>query len=109
MVIDYKTEALSTTRDRVKSPLEDTQLAFYAALLSHDTLRAAYVNVGEREATRLVEQKEVVQVRDALIEGILHDMARISEGAALPALGEGTACEFCAARGLCRKDFWESP
>jgi ATP-dependent helicase/nuclease subunit B len=109
MVIDYKTEALSTTRDRVKSPLEDTQLAFYAALLPHDTLRAAYVNVGEREATRLVEQKEVVQVRDALIEGIVHDLARISEGAALPALGEGTACEFCAARGLCRKDFWESP
>jgi ATP-dependent helicase/nuclease subunit B len=24
----------------------------------------------------------------------------------LPALGEGMACEYCAARGLCRKDFW---
>jgi ATP-dependent helicase/nuclease subunit B len=21
-------------------------------------------------------------------------------------LGEGAACDYCAARGLCRKDFW---
>ena len=33
-------------------------------------------------------------------------MARIARGAALPALGEGKACDYCAARGLCRKDFW---
>jgi len=106
MVIDYKTEPTGVTRDRIKSPFEDTQLAFYAALLPNDTLRAAYVNVGERDGTQRFEQKDVVAVRDALIEGILHDMSRIADGAPLPALGEGMACEFCAARGLCRKDFW---
>ena len=106
LVIDYKTESLTVTRDRLKTPLEDTQLAFYAALLPHDTLRAAYVNVSEKEGTRMVEQKDVVPVRDALVEGVLHDMGRIADGALLPALGEGSACEFCAARGLCRKDFW---
>jgi ATP-dependent helicase/nuclease subunit B len=107
MVIDYKTEAQGVTRDRIKAPFEDTQLAFYAALQPHDTLRAAYVNVGERDGTQLFEQKDVVAVRDALIEGIVHDLSRIAEGAPLPALGEGAACEFCAARGLCRKDFWK--
>lgn len=106
-VIDYKTEALGKSRDRVREPTEDTQLAFYAALLSHDTLRAAYVNVGEKGATTTVEEPAVVEVRDALIAGILHDLQRIAAGAALPALGEGSACDFCAARGLCRKDFWE--
>ncbi len=106
LVIDYKTESLGVTRDRIKTPLEDTQLAFYAALLPHDTLRAAYVNVGEKTGTVLVEQDDVVHVRDALVEGLLLDMERIADGALLPALGEGTACEFCAARGLCRKDFW---
>jgi len=106
MVIDYKTEPTGTTRERIKSPLEDTQLAFYAALLPHDTLRAAYVNVGERDGTQRFEQKDVVAVRDALIEGIVHDLSRIADGAAMPAMGEGVACEFCAARGLCRKDFW---
>ena len=107
LVIDYKTEARTITTERIKVPLEDTQLAFYAALLADDTLAAAYVNVGEKDATHSHVQADIVALRDRLIEGIASDMARIAEGAAMPALGEGKACEFCAARGLCRKDFWE--
>lgn len=106
MVIDYKTESPGVTRGRISQPYEDTQLAFYAALLPHDTLRAAYVNVGERDGTRAFEQVDVVQVRDALLQGITDDLDRIARGASLPALGDGEVCEFCAARGLCRKDFW---
>ncbi|WP_318532665.1 PD-(D/E)XK nuclease family protein [Ramlibacter tataouinensis] len=106
LVMDYKTESRSVTAERVRGAGEDTQLAFYAALLEDDSLRAAYVNVGERGKTEILEQPAVVQARDALVEGILHDLRRIAEGAALPALGEGRACEFCAARGLCRRDFW---
>ena len=30
---------------------------------------------------------------------------RIAEGAPMPAMGEGKACEYCEARGLCRRDF----
>ena len=106
LVMDYKTENLATTQRRVKAPTEDTQLAFYAALQPDDTLQAAYVNVGEKGGTTTVAQPDVVEVRDALISGILHDMQRIAGGASLAALGEGMACEYCAARGLCRKDFW---
>jgi ATP-dependent helicase/nuclease subunit B len=107
LVIDYKTEARSRTAERLKAPLEDTQLAFYAALLSDDTLAASYLNVGEKDATRAYEQGNIVALRDYLLQGILNDMARISGGALMPALGAGKACEFCVARGLCRKDFWE--
>ena len=106
MLLDYKTEPLAKSRARVKDMLEDTQIAFYAALLPNDTLRAAYVNVGERDGTVLCEQPHVVHARDALIHGILEDMEHIAQGAALPALGDGTACDYCQARGLCRKDFW---
>lgn len=105
-VIDYKTEARNTTQDRINDAGEDTQLAFYAALLHDDTLAAAYVNLGEKEATKTYLQAEIVDLRDDLIGGILSDMERIADGAPLPALGEGKACDFCAARGLCRKDFW---
>jgi ATP-dependent helicase/nuclease subunit B len=105
-VIDYKTEGRTATAQRVKPEAEDIQLAFYAALLADDTLAAAYVNVGEKEATKTYAQADVVSLRDQLVEGILDDMARIGAGAALPAMGEGKACDFCAARGLCRKDFW---
>ena len=105
LVLDYKTENAAKTSARIKEPLEDTQIAFYAALLPHDTVQAAYVNLGERE-TKAYAQPEVVAARDALVQGILHDMAQIAQGASMPALGDGSACDFCQARGLCRKDFW---
>ena len=105
-VMDYKTESRATTTQRLKDSLEDTQLAFYAALLTDDTLAAAYVNVGEKDGTKSYPQPDITDLRDHLVEAISTDMARIAVGEPLPALGEGLACEFCAARGLCRKDFW---
>jgi ATP-dependent helicase/nuclease subunit B len=105
LVMDYKTEARSTTSDRISDPQEDTQLPFYAALLSDDPLTAAYVNLGEKEPTKSYPQEDVVDLRDQLIESILSDMNRIAEGARLPAIGEGKACDYCDARGLCRRDF----
>ena len=106
LVIDYKTEAPNTTAQRIKTPLEDTQLAFYAALLVDDTLAGAYINVGEKEGTRAYAQEDIVDLRDQLLEAIASDMARIDAAAPMPALGAGKACDFCDARGLCRKDFW---
>ncbi|OYU45888.1 MAG: exonuclease [Burkholderiales bacterium PBB4] len=106
LVVDYKTEPLAKTRARVKEPLEDTQMAFYAALLPHDTVRGMYVNVSEKDGTKSCEQGQLVEARDALVEGLLADACAIAGGAVLPALGEGVACDFCDARGLCRKDSW---
>lgn len=112
-VIDYKTEARDKTQARVKQPLEDTQLAFYAALLPDENLRAAYLSITDRRGdgakdtpTRLIEQPEVLMARERLLEGLVSDLARVASGAPMPALGEGRVCEHCAARGLCRKDFW---
>jgi ATP-dependent helicase/nuclease subunit B len=109
LVIDYKTEAPGVTAKRIKAALEDTQLAFYAALLTDDTLAAAYVNVGEKDGSKSYPQLDIVGLRDQLLEGIASDMARIAAGETMAALGEGKACEFCDARGLCRKDFWGTP
>lgn len=116
VLLDYKTESSAKSKARVKDPLEDTQMAFYAALMSMEesaatssmALRAGYLNISERE-TLWVEQQEVALARDALLAGVAQDMERIAEGAALPALGDGAACAFCQARGLCRKDFWTQP
>jgi ATP-dependent helicase/nuclease subunit B len=109
LVIDYKTEGRQRTADRIKDAAEDTQLAFYAALLPDDSLRAAYLNVGERDGTKLYEQADVTALRDRLLAGIQSDLQRIADGHAMPALGEGSACDWCAARGLCRRDFWSTP
>jgi ATP-dependent helicase/nuclease subunit B len=106
IVIDYKTESLQATRERMRQPLEDTQLAFYAALLDRDDMAAAYLNLSERGAVTLVRHPDVASARDVLRAGIADELGRIGRGDALPALGEGRACEFCSARGLCRKDWW---
>jgi ATP-dependent helicase/nuclease subunit B len=88
----------------MKKPQEDTQLPFYAALLSDDELCASYINLGEKEPTKTYPQPDIVSLRDQLIDSIQADMRRIAEGAPMPAMGEGKACEYCEARGLCRRD-----
>jgi ATP-dependent helicase/nuclease subunit B len=106
LVMDYKTEALQATRDRMKAPLEDTQLAFYAVLLPERDVQAAYLNISERGEVKLVEHDALDQGTHLLKEALQSELRRIGQGAPLPALGEGRMCEFCAARGLCRRDAW---
>src|SRR5690606_8599592 len=108
LLIDYKTEGRPRTEARVKLPFEDTQLAFYAALVGGDGVRAGYLSINDArsgDAVRLLEQPELMAARDGLLQGLVHDLDRIAAGAVLPALGEGATCDHCAARGLCRKDF----
>jgi ATP-dependent helicase/nuclease subunit B len=106
LVMDYKTEGLQATRDRMKVPLEDTQLAFYAALLPGREVQAAYLNISERGEITAVWHKELAEATQLLQDAIQAELRHIAEGAPLPALGEGRVCDFCAARGLCRRDAW---
>ena len=112
IVIDYKTESRDKTKGRIKEPLEDTQLAFYAALMPAETLRAAYLSITDTRAepaALLLEQSHILLAREQLLQGLAHDMSRLAAGVPMPALGEGRVCDFCAARGLCRKDHWSAP
>jgi ATP-dependent helicase/nuclease subunit B len=126
LLMDYKTESASKTKQRISQADEDTQLAFYAALIHNDAdqgdermadlpVQAAYVNLAERlrdvktnkdgfsEQTKFLPDIEAR--RDALLDGIWEDLSGIADGHGLRALGEGAACTHCAARGLCRRDF----
>ena len=47
-----------------------------------------------------------VTVGAILLAAVVAEGEPLGVGAAMPALGEGQVCETCAARGLCRKDFW---
>jgi ATP-dependent helicase/nuclease subunit B len=115
LVLDYKTERLSKTIKRVTEPLEDTQLAFYAALmqepLNTQAIQTAYLNISGQEikgkgATQLVLQEHTMAGTDEVLAGVINDITRLQQGHALAALGDGAVCNHCAARGLCRKDFW---
>jgi len=110
MVIDYKTGRTEALARRVKEPLEDTQLAFYAALLTDEPHepppRAIYLALDERKPPRAIEHPDPARSAAQLIEGLAADLDALRNGAGAPALGEGDVCEHCEMRGLCRRDHW---
>ena len=108
-LIDYKTGSAGSLRDKVRVPFEDTQLAFYAALVragSREPLTAMYLALDGSHAIEEVAHKGVEHSAEALVHGLAHDLRRLRAGAGLPALGEGSTCDFCEARGVCRRDHW---
>lgn len=111
-LLDYKTTRVDTLRSRVAEPLEDTQLAFYVALLQPgdgEPIDAAYLALDEDEGPVLVPHPEVAHSAATLVQALGAELERLRQGAALPALGEGTLCDGCEARGLCRRDHWAQP
>jgi ATP-dependent helicase/nuclease subunit B len=111
-LIDYKTGSVQALKDKVAEPLEDTQLAFYAALLADaetaKPVRAIYLALDDRKPPQAIEHPDVAVSAALLVEGLAHDLAQLRSGAGLPALGEGAVCDHCEARGLCRRDHWAS-
>jgi ATP-dependent helicase/nuclease subunit B len=110
-LIDYKTSSRKSLEDRVRTPLEDTQLAVYAALqmARHDgagSVQACYLALDDADETVAIMHQHVEDSARELTRQIASERARIEAGAALPALGEGAVCETCEARGLCRRDHW---
>ena len=114
-LIDYKTERVASLKEKLRQPLEDTQLAVYAALVmkadgppAQGGLSAMYLALDSREDHLQFEHADVAASARALVDGLGDDLAQLREGAGAAALGEGTVCEFCAVRGLCRRDHWSA-
>ena len=108
-LIDYKTGSSSQLKKDVLDRFEDTQLAFYAALVGAESglpLRAFYLALDATKGLEVHEHADVAASADALVRGVALDLQRLRDGAGLPPLGEGSACEYCEARGLCRRDHW---
>ncbi|HEX5371685.1 MAG TPA: PD-(D/E)XK nuclease family protein [Aquabacterium sp.] len=115
-VMDYKTGAAQPLKDKVRQPLEDTQLAFYALLAAHEwqdapqadhshPMEALYLRV-HHSGMEAFEHPDALRSAQALQEGVVSDLSRIWRGHPMQALGEGAVCEHCDVRGLCRKDHW---
>ncbi|MFN3616745.1 MAG: PD-(D/E)XK nuclease family protein [Aquabacterium sp.] len=118
-VIDYKSGQLDQLKKKLKTPLEDTQLLFYALLGGEpEGLQASYLHLGKDSSSKaeagamkatLLTHDEVSDHADRLLEGLVHDWQRIRQGHGLAALGEGATCTHCRYRGLCRQDDWSAP
>jgi ATP-dependent helicase/nuclease subunit B len=113
-LIDYKTNSKDALRSKVRQPLEDTQLAVYAALQSardegRREVRASYLALDDDDAVCEVEHADVLSSAQRLVHELSRERQRIEAGAALLALGESPVCDICEARGLCRRDHWAEP
>ncbi|MDO8179182.1 MAG: PD-(D/E)XK nuclease family protein [Undibacterium sp.] len=105
-VLDYKTKTATALNKRLKEA-EDHQLAFYGLLSEHPANAASYVALElDREKTGDVAAKDFAQWTLALKQSIIHNMQAIKLGAAMPAQGVESVCQYCDMRGLCRKGAW---
>jgi ATP-dependent helicase/nuclease subunit B len=108
-LIDYKTGGAKALKDKVNDRLEDTQLAFYAALVgAHSSLplRASYLALDGTRGLEQIAHADVAASARALVGGVAAELVRVRAGVGLAPLGAGTTCQYCIARGLCRRDHW---
>ncbi|MBI1284143.1 MAG: PD-(D/E)XK nuclease family protein [Thiobacillus sp.] len=101
IVIDYKTGAAQGLRKKLNDPAEAIQLPFYAWL---SDAAAAYLPINETPVTP-IELNGETDV-DAISRRLPQLLEAIVAGAALRANGIDAACQYCEARGLCRKGMW---
>lgn len=105
MVLDYKTRRARLLKQRLDQR-EDQQLAFYA-LCDDDTDYALYLSLEqEKDGLQSVVLEDLPAQVMALSQALQQQLGEISDGADLPAQGSAEACNYCAARGLCRKGMW---
>lgn len=115
-LLDYKTGSLQALKDQLSDRSEDTQLAFYAALLAGDeqsgvkpeAVNAAYLALDDRQSPVPLPHAKVGESAVMLIRGLAGELQRLRAGEPMRALGEGELCEHCEARGLCRRDHWSA-
>ena len=109
-LLDYKTGNAEKLEKQADDADEDAQLAAYAALVAAADprpIRAYYLPLDQ--PTRGVREREHVDVAAsalAMVGDLVDVVGRVRAGAPLTAIGEGRACEWCAANGICRKAQW---
>ncbi len=104
LVLDYKSAKKDKLNNRLKT-LEDHQLPFYGLLLDPSPAAAAYVAIDD-EKPALAQADDYATWRTGLQSQIIANWQAMSDGASLPASGTQKNCDWCDARGLCRKGVW---
>ncbi len=109
-VLDYKTSNQAALKKKLAG--EDPQLAFYGLLAK--TSQASQASQASLIALEATKQKIAAVPADnfenrvqQLEQHILHSMQALQQGAALPANGVDTVCQYCDMGGLCRKGAWQ--
>jgi ATP-dependent helicase/nuclease subunit B len=69
-------------------------------------VEAAFVSIESGKVKSIVPPHDVAQLARLNAERLVQVMARIHNGAGLPANGIDAVCMYCEMRGVCRKGEW---
>jgi ATP-dependent helicase/nuclease subunit B len=105
-VIDYKTRDPGKLRRSLEAPGEDVQLPVYALLWGAPVAEALFLSL-ERDGVEAVGlESDVPALAEAVRLRLVELFDALAAGARLPAQGVEETCEYCEARGLCRRNHW---
>ena len=104
-VLDYKTQAASNLKTKLKYAGEDVQLPFYAHVF--EATEAAFISIEKNKVMIVIPPQDVSQLSQANIARLKLVFMQMRSGVALPANGIDAVCTFCEMRGLCRKAEWK--
>ena len=104
-VLDYKTQSAVALAARLKSAGEDVQLAVYTILQGDEVEQAAYVALDDDVKARQLDQPQSVAADQ--YQRLVDAFSGMRAGVPLLAHGAAGICRHCAARGLCRRDWFE--
>jgi ATP-dependent helicase/nuclease subunit B len=118
-VIDYKNQSLTKVKQRSEVVLDDPQLLIYARASNESNeipgravsaaewvaLKAEVKKDGDG-AERSVVIAEMPDLMQAFAEQITEDVQLLWSGKPLKAFAPDSVCQYCEARGICRKGTW---
>jgi ATP-dependent helicase/nuclease subunit B len=118
-VIDYKNQSLTKVEWRSEVVLDDPQLLIYARASNESKkIPGRAVNVAEwvalkadvkkggDEAERSVVIEDMPELMQEFSEQITEDVQSLWSGKPLKAFAPDSVCQYCEARGICRKGMW---
>lgn len=101
-VLDYKTQAAQTLRNKLKQAGEDVQLPCYAWLT--EAAEAGFVALDEEKVSCFAWKDGLTDAAEAETARFTATFQAIAAGAAMPAHGIAALCRHCEMRGLCRRE-----
>jgi ATP-dependent helicase/nuclease subunit B len=105
-VVDYKTSDSTRLKKLLEQPGEDVQLPVYALLWGLPVTEALFLSMEREKVEEVALGPDVQPLADAVRARLCEVFDALAAGAPLPAQGVEGACEYCEARGLCRRNYW---
>ncbi|MBU3577290.1 PD-(D/E)XK nuclease family protein [Polynucleobacter sp. UK-Kesae-W10] len=120
-VIDYKNQSITKIKKRAEHLLDDPQLLIYAraanenpqgaGLQGYAVQKAEWVSLKadlkrDKKLQRALEMDSVSELMPAFDEQLTQDLQQLWSGKALVAFAPDGVCQYCEARGICRKGMW---